>query len=293
YRSRANRVIYVFNLTSPLGVLSWAAGRLGGAQLVVSLNDINEPGETVPDSLRFRLDFWLQKRLIPHFDGHVVVADAIAEDFLPGRPYVRVEGGVDELTEEDQAPSVAPETFSMVLAGTLNEANGVGLLLDALKILNDAALRVRIAGQGPMLDAVRQAARDDSRIEYVGFLGLGEVRELYRRSDLLLNLRLTRAVRTRYFFPSKVIEFLASGTPLLTTCPGHVRSEFSDLAFLLEEETPEALASLLRKVMTTTSEERLRQAKLAREQIFASHSWLAHGRRVASYIRGVVAQGRR
>ena len=102
---------------------------------------------------------------------------------------------------------------------------------------------------------------------------------------MLLNLRLTRTIRTKYFFPSKVIEFLASGTPLLTTCPSHVRTEFGDVSYLLEDETPRALAQQLRAILDIPREERLERAMKGKKQILRTHSWKAQGKKVANFIR--------
>ena len=156
---------------------------------------------------------------------------------------------------------------------------------EAMAQLEEPRLRLRIAGQGPMVPAIEEAARHDPRIEYLGFLTFDEIIEVYRRADLLLNLRLTRTIRTKYFFPSKVIEFLASGTPLLTTCPGHVRTEFGDVSYLLEDETPRALAQQLRAILDIPREERLERAMKGKKQILRTHSWKAQGKKVANFIR--------
>jgi len=45
----------------------------------------------------------MQKRLIPLFDGHIVAAEAIAQDFVGNRPYIRVEGGISKVLFRLQA----------------------------------------------------------------------------------------------------------------------------------------------------------------------------------------------
>ncbi len=53
-------------------------------------------------------------------------------------------------------------------------------------------------------------------------------------ADVLIDMRLTEALNTKYSFPSKLMEYLASGTPVITTCTGHVEEEFADIAYLLK-----------------------------------------------------------
>jgi glycosyltransferase involved in cell wall biosynthesis len=292
-RSSPCRVVYVFNLTAPSGVFVLAAARLIGAAAVVSLNDINEPGQTVPDSLFWRLDYALQRWLIPRFDGHVAVADRIMKDFAPDRPYVRVEGGI--LPEKFQQPStVRPrrrasnEPFTIVSAGSLDEANGIDLLLKAMRCLESRDVRVWIAGDGPLAPLVREAAAQDSRVRYCGYLSFDDVLSLYASADLLANVRVTKSIRTRYFFPSKVIEYLASGVPVLTTRTGHVEEEFGDAALFLDDETPSGLASRLTEIMAMDQDALRTLGDRARARVLATKTWSAQGGKVANYLKETV-----
>lgn len=95
-RTGAARVVYTFNLTVPPALFTLAAARLIGARAVASVNDINEPGATVPRTWKWRLDFALHRWLLPRFDALVAVSRAIVEDFAPGARHVVVEGGVTE-----------------------------------------------------------------------------------------------------------------------------------------------------------------------------------------------------
>ena len=140
-------------------------------------------------------------------------------------------------------PSAARERrrFRIVLAGSLESFNGVELALESMSHLPDGYELV-VAGKGTIAPAVEVAAARDDRIVYRGVLEFDQLLELYRSADLLLNLRVTRAIDTRYFFPSKLMELLASGTPVLSTCTGHVEGEFGGVIYLLREETAGAVA---------------------------------------------------
>jgi glycosyltransferase involved in cell wall biosynthesis len=292
-RSTPFRVVYVFNLTTPSGVFVLAAARLIGAAAVVSLNDINEPGQTVPDSLFWRLDYALQRWLIPRFDGHIAVADRIMKDFAPDRRYVRVEGGI--LPEKFRtAPRIHSnrrgpnEPFVVVAAGSLDEANGVDVLLEAMSSLESPDVRVCIAGDGPLAPLVRQVAARDPRLTYCGYLSFDDVLSLYATADLLVNVRVTKSIQTRYFFPSKLIEYLASGVPVLTTRTGHVEEEFGDAALFLDDETPTGLASRLKEIMSMDRNELQTLGDSARARVLETKTWTAQGGKVAKYLKETV-----
>jgi glycosyltransferase involved in cell wall biosynthesis len=287
------RLVYTYNLTVPPGLFTLFGARIIGAKAVVSLCDINVPGETAPLRWPWHLDYWLQRKLIPHFDGHVTVADAIAREFVPGRPYLRLEGGIRaEKPATDRDRSIVKESlgaaFVITAIGTLNEANGVPILLKTFSLLEGGRYRLCMAGRGPLEKLVREAAKADPRIEYLGFISSLEVLEIYKRSDVLVNMRVTGNLNTKYFFPGKMMEYFASGTPVITTCTGHTEEEFADFVFLLRDETPQGLAALIRHVASLDSGERRRVGEKARQYVALNKTWDIQAGKVARFIREVV-----
>jgi len=290
-KRKQKRIVLTYNLSVPPAALTLFAARLVRAKAVVSVNDVNVPGETVPNTLLFRLDFAVQRWLMPRFDGHLVVADRIARDFFPGRRYVRIEGGVDreflESTERGDAGS-AHSPLVLAFAGTLNEVNGVRLILGAMQRLRDNNLHLRIAGGGPLEEMVRDAARQDPRIDFMGMLDTAALADFYKHADVLLNIRLTTAVDTRYFFPSKLIEYLGSGVPTVTTRVAHADSEFAGLVYLLGEESPQGLADLLNNVASLQAEERWELGRLARTYVTTYKTWEVQSAKAAEYLRSLM-----
>jgi glycosyltransferase involved in cell wall biosynthesis len=179
------------------------------------------------------------------------------------------------------------EPFVMVAAGSLDVANGISLMLAAMKLIPKSNVTLRIAGSGPLLAEVIEAAAADPRIEYVGYLPFREVLSLYTQADLLLNIRITKTISTRYFFPSKLMEYLASGTAVVTTRTGSVATEFADAAIFLDQESPEALASLLTATASMDPRQLDEIGRRARNQMITRKTWAAQGRKVADYLRAI------
>jgi glycosyltransferase involved in cell wall biosynthesis len=295
-RSTNDRVVLTYNLSVPPGPFTWIGARLARAKAVAFVNDVYVSGVTVPGSTLRRFDVWLQRWILPRFDGHLVVSDDIAADFFPGLPYLRIEGGVapaffEWTSRTHGTPREPGKPFVMVYAGELDQINGIPILLEALRISRRDNLRLRVAGAGPLLQVVQNAALQDSRIEYLGLLDHNAVAKLYASADLLLNVRLTKAIDTRYFFPSKLVEYLASGVPTLTTNVGHIGSEFAGTVYVLDDESPNGLAELLRHVASQEPDVRSARAQKARELAERHYSWKAQAARIAAYLRNVVLTG--
>ncbi len=105
---------------------------------------------------------WLQCRLIPRFDGLSVASRRIAEQFAPGTPWVRNEGGIgDTVVSRFEHPSVPAWTvdrpFTIVFAGSLTEINGIPEIVAAFAQLNGREFRLLVAGRGPEEEVIQRA----------------------------------------------------------------------------------------------------------------------------------------
>jgi glycosyltransferase involved in cell wall biosynthesis len=280
------RVILTYNLTVPPGAFTWLAAKLVGAKTAVALYDIEVPGQTVPNSFWYRLDFWLQRWLIPRFDAHVTVTDCVMRDFAPDKNYLRLEGGISQETL-DQFPEQrdeVPDNFTIVAAGLLNETNGIPEILAAFSLLQGDFYRLIIAGDGPLRKLVEDAANNDQRIQYMGYLQFADVLELYKKASVLVCMRMTKKLNTKYFFPSKLMEYLASGVPVVSTCTNHLEEEFGEFLYLLRNETPEGLAELIRQISCIDPGERRKLGQKARAFMAANKTWDAQGQSLAAYL---------
>jgi glycosyltransferase involved in cell wall biosynthesis len=289
-RGATHRIVYSFNLTEPPGFFSLFGARLIRARAIASVNDINIPGETVAATLSRRLDFYLHKKLLPRFDGLVVVNKCIIEHFAPSTPFVRMEGGVNEAFFQrvlscTRRLNEKGTQFTIVSAGTLYKINGIMEILEAFALLSGTGYRLRIAGSGPLSEKVKQAAKADPRIEYCGYLSFEKLMELYASADVLINMRLTKTLKTEYFFPSKVLEYLASGTPVITTCTGHVEEDYSGFVFLLKDESPQGLARIIREVAAMEPDSRVQKGRAAQAYIKKHKTWAVQGQRAFEFIR--------
>jgi glycosyltransferase involved in cell wall biosynthesis len=278
------RIIHCFNLTMPPGIFLLFAARLTGSRVIVSLADVCKPGAIVPDTWAWRLDYWLQRQIIPRFDGILLQSRAIADELAHGRHVCQINGGIlgEWFAEATQArPSGKP--FRVVLAGSLEPYNGVDIVLQAFSDLGDD-FELIVAGKGSAVDRVSQAAAKNPRITYAGVLGFDALIDLYRSADLLLNVRLTQAIDTRYFFPSKLMELLASGVPVLSTRSADIVSEFGSLPYFLSEETPQAVAEAIVAIARVPPDERRERGRRAWRFMLEHRTWEAQGPTIREYV---------
>lgn len=284
------RVVLCYNLTDPQASWILQGARLARAVAVAMVCDVNIPGQTVPDSRRYRSDWHAMRCALPRFDGLLAIAQPIATDLAPEIPSMVVEGGLSrELFERmsgiPEGGNRQDDAFDIVAAGYLAPVNGFDEILGAFGQLDGEQYRLHVAGWGPLADEMRKATRRDRRITFHGMLDMDGIVRLYASASVLVNLLLTKAVNTRYFYPSKTWELLASGVPLVTPCPGSHEQDWADFVFPVRDETASGLADVFRCAAATPWERRKAMGHDARAWIARQGLWEDQGTRIAAFMR--------
>lgn len=75
------------------------------------------------------------------------------------------------------------------------------------------------------------------------------------KATLLINPRPTTEAYTKYSFPSKNMEYMVSGTPVLTTKLPGMPAEYNEYVYLVDEETVDGQSQTLTTVLLKSPEE--------------------------------------
>ena len=142
------------------------------------------------------------------------------------------------------------KTRIILYSGTLAKRYGVMNLVQAFMDMPDPACHLMICGDGDAKEEILLSARKDKRIIYKGLLPRYEILALQKQADLLVNPRTPEGEFTKYSFPSKTMEYLASGTPtLLYRLPG-IPDEYFDYCFVLDDLRVEALRRKMDEILS-------------------------------------------
>lgn len=253
-----NRVVivdgaYVTGLPGVLAALRGArATRVGIFSDIYSyMEDVDDAaarGVSLPRRALRRVHAWN----VAHLDAFVFLTEAMADLVLPGQgsPYVVIEGLVDATLETDPGePVVRSATPVVMYAGALRREYGVADLVAAFKSLDIAELKLVIYGAGDYAEELSSEASRDPRIDFRGAAPLSEVLRSERRAWLLVNPRPVDQDFTRLSFPSKNMEYLASGTATLTTRLPGMPAEYYDYVFTVDGEGARALTDAIRRAL--------------------------------------------
>lgn len=221
----------------------------------------------VSDELAAHLD-------LNHLDNCSVLPNAVDPDrFAPPEP--------GDNPEIDQMPD---QPFTVGFVGTLKPWHGIDELADGFARLRETVVdaRLLVVGDGPMRERLerRLAAYGlSSATEFSGAIRPDEIPGWLHRMDAAVAPYPDDG--ETYFSPLKILEYLASGRPIVASRMGQIRSliEHGVTGLLHEPGDCEVMAKHL---VALASDETLRKrlGRAARAAAVEQHSWNKSARRI-------------
>ena len=89
---------------------------------------------------------------------------------------------------------------------------------------------------------------------------------------------------TKYSFPSKNMEYMASGTPLLTTKLPGMPKEYHHYVFLFKEETIDGYATAIREALSLSDEDLRSLGQKASQFVLLNKNNVQQGKRLLDFI---------
>lgn len=288
-RAHGSEVVVAVGVNSALLLTALVAGSRLRIPAVVVLTDPPNVQHAFDTAVTRRLkivDARLIRRLLAKFDGAIVLAEPLARDFAPGIPYSVMEGIAPSAPPTSREGKPAGGSVPLVVyAGGVSEEYGVGILAEAAR-LGAGTFHVVIAGKGPMADDMLDCPDNYPCLSYAGLLDATELSSLYAEASVLVNPRPTDAKFVRFSFPSKLLEYMASGRPVVSTRLPSIPDEYWN-HITATEASPAGLAQTITEV-TTSQQEAEARAVTARDFAITEKGIKAQGRRMAEFLNHVV-----
>ncbi len=200
-------------------------------------------------------------------DSFVFLTRAMKDYFEVKKPFLVMEGLVssrqtfETAAEETQEEGICTITYT----GTFTKKYGIMDLVDAFSLLPDPDLRLVLCGSGEMEAEVRKRAEEDPRILYYGAVSHREAIKLQQQAAILVNPRKAGEEFTKYSFPSKIMEYMVSGRPVLCFKLPGMPEEYDPYLNYFEGETPEQMAREMLRLCRSGKDKLQQQGKQARE----------------------------
>ncbi len=195
---------------------------------------------------------------------------------------VPAQGAVGAALKAAQESKRAP---IVLYTGTLNRELGIGELLEAFEGLPQVDLW--LCGKGDMEAQIQEAAREHPNIQYFGFVDQRQALAMQAAADVLINPRSPRGEFTKYSFPSKTLEYMRSGKPVLCYRLEGIPAEYGRYLMYIQRPGAVGIRSAVRKLLALPSYQRQQLGQAA--QAFVEKEKLAHKQcqKLLRFMRGL------
>lgn len=281
--------LFCFNLFPQIGVpMRWLKKKFSRLDTVCLLADLpiddntNRKGFSAFLRKFFEKSTWKSMRLC---EKYIVLNKHVIDKYLPDKPYIVVDGGVDEVDiKRYEEPIQKNGKHNVLFCGALTEYNGILNLIDAMEYLQDTDIVLDIYGGGCLEDYVTEASKKNPKIRYHGRVSNQEVMKKQREAWLLINPRIVDDPIAQVTFPSKIFEYLLSGTPILSTRLNGYGEEYDDVMFFAEDDSSLSLANAIQIVSHLSKNTLLKTSLKAKEFIENKRNWKTQCKRIFDFL---------
>ncbi len=185
-------------------------------------------------------------------DSYVLLTEQMKDVVNPyAKKYVVIEGIAPSEYIFAKNTSI---TNNIIYSGTLQFKYGIGILLEAATLIDNVSIRFLFYGDGEAKNAIIEASKTDPRIEYHPPVGRDELHKIQQGAKLLINPRQNIGEFTKYSFPSKNIEYLLSGRPVVAYKLEGIPDEYDNFLNYPENNSPQALADKITELCNKPEE---------------------------------------
>lgn len=267
---------------------AFLACKITNQPIAVIITDL--PVHMVSDSrnLSFfkRIYLKLGSFIIKHVDYYIGLTEQMNVEVNPlGKPFLVMEGLVDEAILSLNHEVIPYKEKKIILyAGGIYEKYGIKKLLDAFVDLKDENYELHIYGDGDLEDTMTNYTELDTRIHYFGVVPNSVVVQELFNASLLVNPRPASEEFTKFSFPSKNVEYMVSGTPLLTTVLPGMPKEYHEYVYLLEDESLEGFRNTIQEILSKSSTELNAFGKKSKDFVLNNKSNVIQAKRIINFL---------
>ena len=255
-------------------------------QIIADITEFVANGQTS------RLQKWYTEKQIREnkknrtfMDGFVLLTAQMREKLGLTKPFMVMEGIAPRREKLEVLPREEHKT--VLYTGSMNVKYGILSLLEAFAHISDPNIRLLLCGLGDAEPIIHRYCGADSRISFLGKVSHEKVLSLQSKVTVLVNPRQNNEEFTKYSFPSKTMEYLASGVPVVAYKLDGIPNEYDAYLNYVEDNSPESLAKKLTEICNMDKEARMEMGKRGAEFVLKNKNAEVQTRRILEFIQSL------
>jgi len=200
------------------------------------------------------------------------------------KPYIVMEGLVDKNFSLMNELENKYDKFTILYAGGLYSKYGIEDLIKAVEKIEGDNIQLLLYGEGELVKTLKQDYANSKKIIYGGTLPNNLIIQEEVKSTILINPRFTNEEYTKYSFPSKNMEYMVSGTPVLTTKLPGMPKEYEEYVYFIEDETIEGIKNKIEELMEKSREDLHRDGLKAQKFVLENKNNIEQAGKVLKFL---------
>lgn len=222
-------------------------------------------------------------RNVAKLDGFLSLSNGLLRALrVSAKPSYVFEGLVDEVVPMKKQPIGNYYFFG----GALYERYGVKRLIHAF-IDSDIPEKLVIAGNGPLREYIFQNTEKNSRILYLSQLPKETIYGLEQNAIANINPRPFNHKLDEESVPSKLLEYLASGVPTISTMHSRLHEIFKDEVIWIQDDSLEGIKKSLNEFILMDKNELRKKASTARVKVYEIYGVKNQGERITYFLTSI------
>lgn len=223
-------------------------------------------------------------RTFKRADGFILLTKHMKEVVAASKPSIVIEGFSD-LNLHGCSTKISKSDYkNIVYLGALNDKSGVLNLINIFMDIKNENIRLDIYGTGSHVSQILTYSKVDPRINYCGVVSLNEIIKIEQEAHFLINPRPSKQEFNKYSFPSKTIEYMSSGTPVITTKLEGIPEEYRDYLYFIDDSDSNTMKNQLIEIIDKNEFELMNTGKKAKKFVLKYKNNKIQAKKILEFI---------
>jgi len=227
----------------------------------------------------------LNNYLSKFVDKYVLLTELMKVKLGIEKPYIVMEGIVPQRMTFKK--NISNSEKIILYTGSLNKKYGITQLLAAFAKIESQNYRLVICGLGDAEKDIISMAESDSRINFMGKVLHKDILNLQCYATVLVNPRQNNEEFTKYSFPSKNLEYLSSGVPLVAYKLDGIPNEYDEYINYVQDNSIEALKNKIVQICELSDEDRFQIGQKAKNFVLKEKNAVAQTKKILELIKSL------
>ena len=217
------------------------------------------------------------------FDGYVLLTEQMNSVVNPlHKPYIVMEGlcapDINYKENIKSTPRIVMYTGSL-----WKKDAGIEYFTEGFIQANIENCELHFYGTGEQVDWIEHISSKYPQVKYKGCVSNEEIVRKQKEATLLVNPRPSNEEFCQFSFPSKTIEYMASGTPVLMTRLPGVPKEYFDYVYTIDIETAEGACEALKTIFSLDRELLEKKGKNALKFVMSNKNCITQSQKIHNF----------